>query len=349
VLPLSGNVTLSAFTLTGAWQLVEGDPDHETVEAVWVNTDKAAGDPRRLVLMRPVGKTDPTRVYAGRIPKHLAADQVPAAHRQRWDNQETRIRLMVKAANLNVNYGYTYDLVPSRTHQRQWQGAQERVDSAQTRLDAQSEAISHLQTQLESLVQQDNEQRADLKSTVDTAQAELQTCRQAKRPVCRLEQRLARAEQALKKYTECFQRRHTRLCDKLTDHRASRDKLTQLLNQRQTDRDAIDTATLCRERNLEKDQLMLNFQVLLTTLHDWACTHYFAPQWQKLELDTAMRLIYRKSGRVARYPDRIEVTLDGYRYPEQQQAMKVTCQRFNAAGLRWRDGRLLRFYLAQAP
>ena len=121
------------------------------------------------------------------------------------------------------------------------------------------------------------------------------------------------------------------------------------MTQRQADRDAIDTEALCRERNLEKDQLMLNLQVLLTNLHDWACTHYFAPQWQKLELDTAMRLIYRKSGHVAWYPDRIEITLDGYRYAEHQQAMAATCQRFNAANLRWQDGRLLCFCLAQAP
>lgn len=89
---------------------------------------------------------------------------------------------MVKAATLNVNYGYVYDLVPSRTHHRQWQEAQERVESAQTRLNEQSEAISYLQTQFEFLVQQDNEQRADLKSTVDAAQAELETRRQAEGP-----------------------------------------------------------------------------------------------------------------------------------------------------------------------
>lgn len=349
VLPLADSATLSTFTLKGAWQLVEGDPDHEATDATWADTDKASGDPRRLVLMRPVGKTDPTRVYAGRIPKRFSAAQVPAAHRQRWNNQETRIREMVKAANLNVNYGYAYDLVPSRTRQRQWQEAQERVESAQTRLDEQTEAISHLQTQLESLVQQDNQQRVDLQSTVGTAQAELETRRQTERPIRRLEQRLVRAEQALKQHADRFQRRHIRLCGKLTDHRARRDKLAQLVTQRLTDRDAIDTEALCRERNLEKDQLMLNLQVLLANLHDWARTHYFAPLWQKLELVTAMRLIYRKSGRVAWYPDRIEVTLDGYRYPEQQQAMDATCQRFNAADLRWRDGRRLRFYLAQAP
>jgi transposase len=348
VLPLLDSTTLSTFTLKGEWQLVENDPDHEATDAVWSDTDKASGDPRRLVVMRPIGQTDPTRVYAGRIPKHLTAAQVPAAHRQRWANNERRIREMVKAANLNVNYGYSYDLVPSRTRQRLWQEAQDRVESVQIRIDEQTEAISHLQTQFDRLIQEDNEHRADLQNAIDLARTKLETQRRAKRPVRRLEQRLARAEQDLKQHTHRLQRRQTRLLNQLDDHRACQDKLTQLLTQHQADRDAIDTEALCRERNLQKDQLMLNLQVLLTNLHDWACACYFAPQWQKLDLDTAMRLIYRKSGRVVWYPDRIEVTLDAYRYAEHQQAMEFTCQRFNAADLCWRDGRRLRFYLAQA-
>ena len=43
----------------------------------------------------------------------------------------------------------------------------------------------------------------------------------------------------------------------------------------------------------------------------------------------------------------IEVTLDPYRYPEHQRAMQETCRRFNAAQVRWRDGRLLRMRLAE--
>ena len=349
VLPLSGQTTLSAFVVDGDWQLVEGDPGHQVVDATWANTDKAGEDPRRLVLMRPVGKTDPTRIYAGRIPKHLTAAQVPAAHRQRWDHQETRIREMVKAANLNANYGYTYDLVPSRTRQRQWQKAQERVESVQTRLDKCDDAMDDLQARLDHLTQQDNERRDGLKKAIDLAQTELKARRKTKRPVRRLEQRLKRAEQDLEQHAMRFQKRCNRLQGKLDAQRNRRDELAQILAQCQADRDAIDTEALCRERHLEKDQLMLNFQVLLTSLHDWTCAHYFAPPWQKLELDTAMKLVYRKPGCVAWYPDRVEVTLDPYRYAEHQQAMETTCQRFNAADLRWRDGRRLRFYLAQSP
>jgi hypothetical protein len=92
---------------------------------------------------------------------------------------------------------------------------------------------------------------------------------------------------------------------------------------------------------LEKDQIMLNLQILLANLHDWAAAHYFAPQWQRLTLEKATQMIYRKAGRVTWYEDRIEVALEPYRYRDQQDAMETTCTRFNAANLRWRDGRLI--------
>ena len=91
---------------------------------------------------------------------------------------------------------------------------------------------------------------------------------------------------------------------------------------------------------------MLNFQVLLGNLHDWVTQHYLAPLWKNLSLEKATQMIYRKSGRVTWYPDRIEVLLDAYAYRDQQQAMEATCQRFNEANLRWRDSRSLRIFVA---
>ena len=87
---------------------------------------------------------------------------------------------------------------------------------------------------------------------------------------------------------------------------------------------------------------MLNFQILLGNLHHWVKQHFFAPQWQRLTLEKAIPMIYRKSGRITWYQDRIEVVLDPYAYHDQQRAMEATCLRFNASNLRWRDGRLLR-------
>jgi len=111
-------------------------------------------------------------------------------------------------------------------------------------------------------------------------------------------------------------------------------------------RDGIDTETLCRERDLEKDQIMLDLQLLLANLHDWVAKSYFAPPWRSLSLEKATQMVYRKAGRVTWYSDRIEVVLEPYRYSDQQRAMEVTCTRFNAANVRWRDGRLLRISVA---
>jgi hypothetical protein len=165
----------------------------------------------------------------------------------------------------------------------------------------------------------------------------------------RCEQRLAREERQLAALTARFQRRQRQLIERLCQHRTQRSQLRRQLAEREAARDAIDTETLCRERHLEKDQIMLDLQVLLTSLHDWARKHYFAPEWQRLELDTATRLIYRKPGRVTWYPDRVEMVLEPYRYADQQRVMEATCQRFNEASLRWRDGRLLRIHVAQGP
>ena len=105
-------------------------------------------------------------------------------------------------------------------------------------------------------------------------------------------------------------------------------------------------AALLKEVNLEKDQILLNLQLLLGNLHYWARTHYFAQEWQRLELKTATELIYRKAGWVQWGTEQIEVLLEPYRYPEHQQAMEETCRRFNAANIHWRDGRRLRIQVA---
>ena len=94
---------------------------------------------------------------------------------------------------------------------------------------------------------------------------------------------------------------------------------------------------------------MLDFQVLLGNFHDWVSQYYLAPQWKNLSLEKATQMIYRKSGCVTWYPDRIELVLDAYAYRDQQQAMAATCRRFNEANLRWRDGRPLRIDVAAPP
>ena len=349
VLPRQGDQSLTAFQLQGVWQPVAGDPDHEAVEAGWSDARKAVEDPRRLVLMRLVEGTDPTRVYAGRIPASISAAEVPATFRQRWQHQEQRIREMVDGANLNANVGYTYDLVPNRTRQRQWEEAQAKVEVTQSQLAEREEAIANLWAQLKQLRQTYAQERAVQQDTIEGRREDLAERERAGKRTRRWEQRLGREEGQLEGLTTRFQRRRRRLIERLCRHREQRSQLRRQLAERAAARDAIDTETLCRERHLEKDQIMLDLQVLLTNLHDWTCEHYFAPEWQGLELGTATRLIYRKPGRVTWYADRIEVVLDPYRYADQQRAMEATCRRFNEANLRWRDGRLLRIHVARGP
>jgi hypothetical protein len=153
-----------------------------------------------------------------------------------------------------------------------------------------------------------------------------------------------------KTLTDCtvrFQKRQAYLLQGLYQYQAQSRQLQQQLAERIAAQDAIDTETLCRERHLEKDQIMLDLQILLGNLHDWVKQHYFAAEWQRLTLEKATQMIYRKPGRVTWFPDRIEIVLEPYRYHDQQQAMNATCQRFNAANLRWRDGRLLRITVQQ--
>jgi hypothetical protein len=349
VLPRNPSHHLTEFNLQGQWQAVVDDPDHEVVEATWVDEAKAAQEVRRLILMRPVGSTHPSRVYAGRIPTAIAVAQIPPLFRQRWYHQEWRFREMVKGANLNANYGYTYDQVSNRTRQRQWEKAQEKVEVTQGKLAQCQEALTNLRPQLAHLRQSYGQKRTELDQALKLDQQTLIQRQQAGQATVRCQQGIARRQQQLQALTARYQKRRGALLTRLRQQRQQQCQLQTQLAEREACREAIDTDTLCRERHLEKDQIMLNLQLLLTNLHDWSAEHYFAPEWHKLELETATRLIYQKPGRVRWEADQIVVELEAYRYPDQQQAMETTCDRFNAANLRWRDGRLLRIYVARGP
>ncbi|RPH63058.1 MAG: hypothetical protein EHM81_00905 [Chloroflexi bacterium] len=349
ILPRQGHL-LTDFDLVGNWGMVEGDPKHEAVDAIWHNPEIAQTDPRRLVLMRRIEQdVNPTRVYAGRIPAAILAIQVPGCFRQRWICQERRIRELVNGANLNANYGYAYDLVPNRTQRRQWEAAQARVETTERQWTEHSEALANLKHQQIAAQQTMREKQAELEKQIEAQKNEVEQHKQQSLPWRRCEQRQQFLERTLEQEKDRALRQSKQQDNKIQQHQAQHDQLQLELVSRQTIRDAIDTETQCRERNLEKDQIMLDLQVLLANLHDWVRTHYLVPQWQKLELNTATELIYRKPGRVIWTADKIEVILEPYRYPEQQQAMESTCSRFNAARLRWRDGRLLTIQVATVP
>jgi len=204
-----------------------------------------------------------------------------------------------------------------------------------------------LHTKLQTLRRTDGQEQQDLQMQIEAQRVEL-TQRQAEGQTWRrCEQRLQQLQNQADALPRQFQRQRIRLLEAARRHWLQRNALRREWTERCAAREAIDTQSLCRERDLQKDQVMLDLQILLASLHDWARQHYFAPDWQHLELDTATELIYRKSGCVHWGQAEIEVILDPYRYPEHQRAMQETCRRFNAAQVRWRDGRLLRMRVAE--
>jgi hypothetical protein len=337
---------LTDFELLAEWQSVTGDPAREVVLARWRDPTKAKIEVRQLILMRRLGDTDPTRIYTGNLPPTLAIAEVPVAYRQRWSCQERVIRELVKGANLNANFGYTYQAVPNRTVQRRWTEAQAQVEVSERKVAGHSQAVQNLQQQLASLRQTYQQHQVRLRSALNSFQAEMLSRQASGQPIRRCQQRLSRLEAQLARLKARYQHRRQKLLAHLRQQRRQQTKARTELTDRQAVRDTLDTDSLCRERHLAKDQIMLNLQLLLGNLHHWAREHYFAPLWQHLELETATALIYRKSGWVQGSVEQIEVVLEAYRYPEHQQAMAETCRRFNAANIRWRDGRLLRIRVA---
>jgi len=349
VLPRQYRYPLHEFVIDDEWQPVIDDPNREAVYAQWADAKKANKESRQFVLLRPIGQDDPTRIYTGRLPEGVPASLVPWLHRQRWADNELSIRNLIKGANLNQNYGYTYDLVPHRTRQREWDEAQLRVEATQKKQEQHQSALHNLRQQRQQLQQTYDERRISMQQEIVQQRLLLRQRQQQAKPARRVQKRLLRLRCDLLHLTTRFERRLRGLSQQVLDRRSQLGSLQLELQRRIASREAIDTETLCRERQLEKDQVMLNWQVLLANCHDWVAQHFFAPAWRQLSLARATQLIYRKSGRVTHFPDRIEVVFDPYRYAEHQHAMAETCHRFNCANLHWRDGRLLRFSIQLPP
>ena len=342
VLPNGHDYRLADFEWAGAWEPVKGDPERKAVFARWANPARAAQDPRQFVLMRPHGQSEPTRIYTGRFSNELTAGEVPWLHRRRWPYNELRIRDLIQGANLNANYGYIYKEVRNRTRQREWAAAQTKVVVTERQLSDHQDAVHNLRQRLAGLQDACAAERRDRERQLAHQRLAVRQRQRQGKATTRALQRVGRLRCALTSRTAHFQRRQRSLMKQLHRRQTKSRQLAELHTQRVAARDAIDTETLCRERDLEKDQIMLNFQILLGNLHDWVASHYFAPHWRKLSLEKATAMVYRKAGRVTWYDDRIEVELESYRYSDQQHLMEATCARFNAANLRWRDGPLMR-------
>lgn len=210
VLPHQG-YPLHTFTLQGAWAPVEGDPSHEAVAADWADVQRAQADPLQLVLMRRLGDTDPTRVYAGCWLADWPASTLPSRFRQRWACQERRIRELVNGANLNANYGYTAERVPNRTQQRRWAEAQALVEVTEAQLAEQTAAITHLTDRL-AVLEQTTLQTVTALAQQIAAQASAVAQRQAQGQAWRrLAQGVVRLQRSLQQVHERAQRHRARL------------------------------------------------------------------------------------------------------------------------------------------
>ena len=345
VLPREHTYCLTDFVLEGCWEPVKDDPAREAILAHWADPKRAVEDPPQFVLMRPLGRTDPTRIYTGQF-AHYSADEIPWLHRRRWPYNELRIRDLIHGANLNVNYGYAYTEGPNRTRQREWETAQERVAVTERQLTDRQAAVHNLRQRLADLQDSFADQRRDLRRQLVRQRFEAQRRHCLGQTTTRAMKRVDGLRRQWDVLTQRFRKRQRRLLQQLYDHETRSHQLNERLLHRIAFRDAIDTDTLCRERDLEKDQVMLNLQILLANLHDWAARYYFAPNWRNLSLEKATHMIYRKAGWVTWDSDCIEVVLEPYRYSDQQHAMQITCARFNAVNVRWRDGRLIRISVA---
>ena len=341
VLPLRGDIRLEDFALQSTWETVDGDDTHEAAFAQWRDPLKATID-RQLVLMRPVHHTDPTRIYVGRFGQDLSQGTIPSRFRQRWMCQEQVIRQLVNGANLNANFGYTHQEVENRAQKRRYEAAQQQVERTEQKLMMQQDAVTHRLAQLDEHTDTYQQQYQTATKQINAQHRAVEQRKAKGQSHRRSQQRLQRLQRQQADATTRYQRRqHQCFCD-IEKRLYQRRQLAQKLDEQREKRDTIDTQTLCRERELNKDQIMFTLQLLLMNLHQWVLGHYLSPIWQHLQLDTATELIYRKSGRVQWGSDEIHVMLSPYRYPEHQQAMEQTCLRFNAANLRWHDGRRLR-------
>ena len=340
VLPREHTYCLADLILEGDWEPVVNDPERKAAFACWANPKRATEDPRQFVLMRPLGRTDPTRIYIGQF-AGLSVGQVPRLHRRRWPCNELRIRDLIQGANLNVNYGYAYTEGPNRTRQREWEAAQERVAVTERQLADRQAAVHNLRQRLADLQDTYAKRHSDLHLQLVTQRLEVRYRQRLGQTTVRAQGKVASLGQQMDALTQRFRKQQRRLLQQLYDHEAGSHQLSGRLLHRVALRDDIDTETLCRERNLEKDQIMLDLQLVLANLHDWVAKSYLAPSWRRLSLEKATQMIYRKAGRVTWHSDRIEVVLEPYRYSDQQHTMEKTCARFNEAGVHWRDGRLL--------
>lgn len=334
------------FTLLSAWEPVPGEADEIAAVAVWADSDAHSDDPRCFYLICD-DQGDLQAVYSTTLaPDELGAVAGRAIYRRRWACQENGIKGMVGGANLNQNYGYTCHPIPNRTALRQQAKLQARVEVIDRQLAANQRALLHHQERQAKWTARYTARRQGLEHQLAARQTDLAE-RLAGKPAGRVGEQIAALHRQIEALTAKHQQRLERIQSRSLDPLlARRAELEAERQRRQAAVEAVDVERPMFERDLEKDQIMTNWQATLLNLHHWCQEHYLPEAWRTLRLETATKLLYRKRGRVRYTADRIEVTLEAYEYRPDQEAAEEACQLFNAHHIRDYQGRLIQMAVA---
>ena len=263
------------------------------------------------------------------------------AYRRRWMASENVIRELVGGGNLNENYGYGSYEVPNRLRQHQFEEAQAQVATTENQLATAQRQLQTLTAQQAEHGQALIEQLAELTTARTEREAEETARQHAGQSTRRVEQQLAQLEREARTRLDRQARRAEKFERQTRSLAVRQAELETKLTERQAALAAIDLTEPMFERDLEKDQIMANFQAALFNAHRWCCDHYFPGEWSHLELETATARIYRQRGRVVYGPARVEVTLAAFAYRAEHELAIMACGRFNAAQVHDAEGRLI--------
>jgi hypothetical protein len=338
------------FRLTGRWQPLATEPAQSLAPAVWAPAREADDDPRVLWLVRDEATFSLRAVYALSQPLADCAPEVAAGlrgsgarttYRRRWTASENVIREMVGGGNLNENYGYESYEVPNRLRQHQHEEAQAQVATTENQLTTAQRQLETLTAQHTEREQARVEQLAELTTARTEREAEGTVRQQAGQSTRRIEQQLAHLEREAQTGRDHHGRRTEKFERKTLELAVRQAELETKLAERQAALAAIDLTEPMFERDLQKDQIMANFQAALLNAHRWCCDHYFTGEWSHLELETATARIYRQRGRVVYTAERVDVTLAAFVYRAEHELAEVACARFNATQVHDAEGRLI--------
>ena len=336
------------FTLLSDWTEVSEQAGESVAAATWADETAHPDDPRRFYLVRDDATGALQAVYTSTMGvDRLEALEARTAYRRRWACQENVIKEMVNGANLNANYGYQQRAVSNRKALRQQAERQQQVAVTERQLATNQNRLTDQHQRQETRTTRYTRRRSELEERLTARQTELAHRQAAGQPVHRLTRQIARLEQRQQALNADYEQRLQRIrCQTIRPLLERRAALEVELARRQAAVAAVDVNRPMFERDLEKDQIMADWQGLLTNLHHWSREHYFPSAWQGLQLETAIQLIYQKPGRVAPTAERVEITLRAYAYRRDQEAAEAACTQFNARQVRDPAGRLIQITVA---